>query len=125
MNASRPSTARKNTPRTEKARNATLDTGIKITYEGKEYVVRMGDLSALHAQALRKELGISFLGLLSALESDADIDLVAGVIWLAAIVRGDTISYAEVAAGMGYSSLDTLKVDRGVHAEDVDANPEG
>lgn len=123
--AARPPIARKHTPASEKKRNSMLDTGIQITYLGKVYSVRAGDLTAVDAQALRKELGVSFMGLIRALHDDPDIDLVAGVMWLSRRVKGDHIPYEMVAAELGYEALETMVLDNVTDAEEVGENPEG
>lgn len=102
-NSQRPSLQRKQTPRSEKARKGELEQGVSIKVDGKTYTVRTGDLTALDAQALRRELGLSFFGLMRALGSDPDIDLIAGIVWLSRRVNGEPmLEYAEVAGEMGY-----------------------
>lgn len=99
----RPSTARKVTNATERKRKAALNEGVSLTVDGVVHTVRTGDLSALDAQALRRECGYSFLGLIRELDKDADIDLIAAVVWLARRIKGEvTLSFAEVAADIGY-----------------------
>lgn len=120
----RPNLARKVTPATEKSRNSMLDLGVKITYEGVVYEVRAGDLNALDSQALRRELGLSFMGLITSLSTDPDIDLIAGVVWLGRRTGGErSLSYAEVAEKMGYDALDGLEVEEIKDAEKP--SPEG
>lgn len=120
----RPTLARKVTPASEKARTAPFDQGIKIAYEGKEYVVRSGDLNALDAQALRQQLGLSFIGLINGLGTDPDIDLIAGVVWMARRINGEPgLPYAAVASAMRYDALDGLDLERIEDAEEP--SPEG
>lgn len=120
----RPPLARKVTPASERARNAALDEGIRITYEGQVYQVQAGDLNALDSQALRRELGLSFMGLLNALGTDPDIDLLAGVVWLARRVNGEVgLAYAEIAGQMGYEALDGFDIERVTDA--AEPSPEG
>lgn len=121
----RPSLARKHTPKTEANRKAPYEEGVKITFEGVEYAVRAGDLTALDAQALRKELGVSFMGLMRGLNEDPDIDLIAGLIWLAKRLNGDILPYAMVAADIGYNAMEGLDIEQVSTPEQVDNNPEG
>lgn len=102
-NTTRPSLQRKTTPRSEKARKDAMEEGVSINVDGVDYTVRTGDLSALDAQALRKELGLSFIGLMKALQDDPDIDLIAGIVWLSRRVSGEPmLTYSEVAKDIGY-----------------------
>jgi len=121
----RPPLARKHTPATEAKRNAVLDEGVRIVFEGETYEVRAGDLNAIDVRDLRKELGLSFMGLMRGLHEDADIDLLVGLIWLARRVRGENLPYAAVAAEIGYLAMDGIEVDQIQKAEEVDNDPEG
>lgn len=123
--ANRPSTARKHTRTTEQNRSDALDQGAKITVDGEEYVVRAGDLSALDSRALRKEVGVSFIQLIDELTTNADIDSIAAIMWLARRIKGEaTLRYETVAAEVGYDVLDTIKFAE-PGAEDASTDPEG
>lgn len=121
----RPSLARKHTPKTEANRKSPMDDGVRIQYEGETYEVRAGDLSALDVRELRKELGLSFQGLMKALYEDSDMDLIVGLIWLAKRVRGEHIPYAVVANEIGYNELDEIQVAQISTEEKAGDNPEG
>lgn len=125
----RPSLARKHTPRTEAKRTAAHEQGIRVTYDGQEYVVRSGDLNAMDARDLRKELGLSFMGLRRGLAEDPDLDLIAALIWLARRVDGERgLPYAAVALEMGYDdAADDLEIELVTDAEpeNVSDSPEG
>jgi hypothetical protein len=124
-NSKRPSLQRKVTPRSEKARKEALDTGVKLSVNGKSYTVRAGDLSALDTRALRRELGLSFMGLMDALEQDPDIDLLAGLVWLARRTDGEiALTYDEVATELDYAA-DYDVVQAGAEVEDGSTDPEG
>ena len=102
-NAKRPTAQRRHTRATDQARDAELDQGLSITVDGRTHTVRMGDLTALDAQALRRECGYSFMGLMRAFEADPDVDLVAAVVWLARRLEGERLlAYTEVASEIGY-----------------------
>lgn len=123
--AKRPSAARQRTRTTEAKRDDALDQGAKITVDGSEYVVRAGDLSALDSRALRKEVGVSFIQLINELQSDADIDSIAAIMWLARRIKGEvTLRYDEVAAEVGYDVLETIEFSE-PGAEDATEDPEG
>lgn len=103
-NTRRPSTARKPPTKAVQAeKDEALEEGLTITVDGTAYTVRTGDLSALDTRALRKELGMSFVGLLDAFRKDPDIDLIAGVMWLSRRAKGEfSLTYDEVAGDLGY-----------------------
>lgn len=101
-----------------------LDVGLSISFDGKSYTVRAGDLTAWDTRELRKQVGYSFHGLLAAFTEDPDIDLIAALVWLSKRVDGDRLTkYETVAEDIGYGVFDTLDVaDAG--QEDVDGDPE-
>lgn len=117
----RPTTARKVTRKTEEKRDAALDEGLRLTIDGQEYVVRAGDLTALDSRELRRQVGMSFTGLMSAFQSDPDIDLIAAVVWLARRIKGEVVTYEAVAGDMGYDVLDTIEFAE-ADAEEADAS---
>lgn len=121
----RPPLARKHTPQTEAKRNAALDQGLRVTFQGQLYEVREGDLTAMHVRDLRKELGVSWMGLMKGLMEDPDLDLIVGLIWLSRRVQGEGIPYAAVASEIGYLAAEGLVFEQLTEPEQVDDNPEG
>ena len=119
-NAKRPALDRKHTRKTEEKRNEALDLGLTIKVDGAEYTVRQGDLTSLDTMALRRETGFSFRALLSAFESDPDVDLVAALVWLSRRIDGERmLSFADVASEIGYD----VEIDL-VDAGEEDSDPE-
>ena len=103
-NTRRPTLQRQHTRASEKKRNDELDLGLTINVNGQEYTVRQGDLTAMDTSALRREVGLSFRGLLEQFTKDPDIDLVAAFVWLARRVDGELLlSFEQVASEMDYS----------------------
>jgi hypothetical protein len=112
----RPSHTRKVTKATEKKRIEGLDEGVTLTVDGKSYTVRAGDLTGLDVAALRREVGMSFAGIMTAMGRDPDVDLVAALIWLSRRIDGETtLAFDEVAADIGYD----------LELEVAQAEPEG
>lgn len=111
-NARRPSTARKPPTKAMLAeRDAALEEGISLSVDGTVHTVRMGDLSAMDTLALRKEVGMSFMGLMDAFRKDPDIDLIAALVWLSRRAAGEaSLSYEAVASELGYD-LDVEMVE--------------
>ncbi|HEY9391367.1 MAG TPA: hypothetical protein VIR27_16580 [Mycobacteriales bacterium] len=85
-------------------RRSAIGAGVRVTLDGVAYTLHMGELSAMDASALRRETGMSVAGLLSAIQSDPDIDILAAVVWLARRQDGDRVTFDEVASGIGYDS---------------------
>ena len=78
-----------------------------VTIGGVAYKAAAKDLTAVDVREIRKQLGYSFFGLLRELETDSDIDLIAGVVWISRRINGERdLDYAEVAAGISYDDLD-------------------
>lgn len=122
--SSRPSLQRVQTRKTVEKQQSMMDVGVTLSFDEESYTVRAGDLSALDTRELRKQVGYSFNGLLQAFATDPDIDLVAGIVWLAKRIAGDKVTpYEEVAAGIDYSVFDSLDVVD-PNAEQVDGDPE-
>lgn len=123
MSNTRPSLNRKVTPKSEKARKEALESGVTLKIDGTQYTVRAGDLTALDARALRRELGLSFLGLMGALETDPDIDLIAGLMWLSRRVNGETtLAYDEVASDLDYAA--DYDIVKAADEQEADPDPE-
>ena len=117
-NTQRPSLNRTTNSKTvTKNRNAALDEGVTIVVDGRKYTVTAGELTGLDVMALRKEVGMSFQGLIGALQTDADVDLIAALMWLARRLEGETtLAYADVAAQVGYDveiEIDEPEADTG------------
>lgn len=102
----RPSLARRVTPKDRQKRaEAVAGEGVAITVDGVKYVVREGDLSAADVAAMRREVGLSFMGVLKAAKADPDVDIIAAVVWLARRVEGERdLTFVEVAETIGYDS---------------------
>lgn len=110
MTESRPPLQRKHTRKTEDNRKAALEEGVKISYDGEEYVVKAGDISSQAARRFRREVGTSVRGVMEELGTDPDIDSVAALVWLARLLRGEDIELDDVA--MTYDDLDRIEVEK-------------
>lgn len=77
---------------------------ITVLVDGETYTLHPGELSALDSAALRRETGMSVRLLLEAAGKDPDLDVVAAIVWLARRQRGDSVSFDEVAAAIGYDT---------------------
>lgn len=114
----RPSLTKKSTRSSRENEDSYLDTGVEFFIDGKHYKITVGDLSALDARELRRQVGLTFHQILREVFSDdGDLDMIAAVIWLARYVNGDErdLTYAEVAGDLGYDVLE--KIREGAAAE--------
>ena len=104
MTDSRPSMARRVTPRDRQRKHSELaGPSLAITVDGVTYAIREGDLSASDVSALRREIGMSFRAVLKAATTDPDIDVIAAIVWLARRAEGENLlSFSEVADEIGY-----------------------
>lgn len=119
--AKRPNLNRKVTTKSEAKREDGLNQGLSISVDGRKYTVRAGDITGLDSAALRRETGMSFMGLMKAMQTDPDVDLIAALMWLSRRIEGEKLlTYEEVAAEVGYD-VDIDLAD----AEPEDADPEG
>jgi len=121
--AKRPNLNRKVTPKSEAKRDEALNQGLSLTVDGRVYTVRAGDLTGMDAAALRREVGMSFMGLMKAMQSDPDVDLIAALMWLSRRIEGEKLlSYEEVAQEVGYDvDIDLVDAEEPEEA----ADPEG
>lgn len=80
-------------------------TEITIVVDQQRYVLRANEISALDAMALRNETGISVRALLQSAQDDPDIDVIAGLVWLARRQAGETkLTFATVAEHLTYDA---------------------
>jgi hypothetical protein len=99
--------------------------GMQIEFDGQTYVVRQSDMTGQDARALRQEVGMSFAGLLTQMQADPDIDLIAAFIWLARRIKGDVITYDAILDSIGYESdIDVKLEDKRTAAAVEDDSPE-
>lgn len=104
-NTQRPSLAPKHTTKTEKKREEANDEGVAVIVDGTRYVVREADMTSLDASALRREVGLSWIGLVQALAASPDIDLVAALVWLARRQAGEQmLPFTAVASQINYDT---------------------
>lgn len=105
-NPARPPLKKSRTRKTEENRRSDLEKGVRITIDGETYEVRAGDLTGLHTARLRREAGWSFSRLIELMDTDPDLDVIGAVVWLARLVRGESIALDTVLAGLGYGSIE-------------------
>ena len=92
----RPSTVRKVTRASEEKREAVLDSGLRITIDGKHYDVRLGDVTPNLARELRVSIGMGPLQLINATGIAPDVDLLSAFVWLARRIRGEFVRIEDV-----------------------------
>jgi hypothetical protein len=126
MATTRATPVRKQTRKADEKTQSVMDTGVSLTLDGVDYTVRMGDLTGLDARELRRQVGMSFPQVLTALTGEgADLDMVAAVIWLARFsTKGEkNVTYEEVAASLGYDVFERIEINEST-AEEAGEDPE-
>jgi hypothetical protein len=73
-----------------------LSQGYRLTIDGEVHEAQLGDVTPAIARELRRATGFGFLGLMRALATDADVDLVSAAVWVARRVAGDPVAFEEV-----------------------------
>lgn len=73
-----------------------LSQGYRLTIDGQSYEAQLGDVTPAIARDLRRATGFGFLGLMRAMSTDADVDLVSAAVWVARRVAGDQVPFEEV-----------------------------
>lgn len=89
---------------------------LAITVDGTTYTVRMADLSAIDAKEFRAAVGVSLAQAMH--EGSTDLDVIAGLVWLARRKRERGLAYVKVAKDINYDSdIDVTEAD-GTEADD-------
>jgi hypothetical protein len=96
------------------------DAALAITVDGTTHTIRMGNLTAIDAKDFRAAVGVSLTQAMS--EGSTDLDVVAGLVWLARRKRERGLPYAKVAAAMNYETqMDVVEPgDEGDETDDAD-----
>lgn len=80
------------------------EAAIEIVAAGAKYQIRMSDLTAADAGLFRKTLGIPLSAAFQ--EGNADIDVIAGLVWLVRRRANPTLAYASVAETLNYGNIE-------------------
>lgn len=104
-NTQRPSIQRKHTRKTDANRTAALDAGMVVTVDGEKYEVRVGDVTPAIAREVRRNFGMGVQSLLREMARDPDLDVLAGFMWIARLIRGEQVDLEEVEENLDYSAL--------------------
>lgn len=104
-NTQRPSLQKKHTRKTEEARQAGLDAGLRIVIGDEPYEVRLGDISPSLARDVRREFQMGPQKFLATMAADPDVDLLAGFMWIARRIRGEYVDLETVMDSVGYQTL--------------------
>lgn len=71
----------------------------KVTLDGEDHYLRMGEVTAIDTGELRRQTGFGLRHLGYALLADPDIDIVAAVVWLCRRQAGERALALETVAG--------------------------
>lgn len=121
--SNRPAIGGQVTRKTEEKRKAALDEGLRLVIDGEAFEVRMGDVTSKIARELRRETGHGVYGLIEAVASQPDVDLVAEFVWLARRLRGEVVELDDVEVTYADLLGDDFEVDT-AGAVEGDEGPE-
>lgn len=82
--------------------SAKADNAVAITVDGERYLIRLSDLTAIDAGDFRRAVGTSLVSVMS--EGSADLDVIAGLVWLARRKRERGLKYEDVARRLTYDT---------------------
>lgn len=86
-------------------RQAIKSMAVSVVIDGETYSARFADVDPLTAAECRKVLGFSVRQLFQYCAEDPDLDVVAGLIWIARRQRGEKkVTYAECSEGLSWLS---------------------
>ena len=88
-----------------------LSQGYRLTIEGETFEAQLGDVTPAIARELRKHTGFGFLGLMRAMSTDADVDLVSAAVWVARRVAGEVVHLNDVEVGYAAMLADGFGVE--------------
>lgn len=74
---------------------------VRVTVDGTDYDLDFSDLTGIDAKDFRREVGIPLAAVLAETQ-DPDIDVIAGLVWLARRKTQPSLTYTEVAAGINF-----------------------
>lgn len=85
---------------------------VRVSCDGTTYDIDFTDLTAIDAKDFRREVGIPLMSVLSNQEQP-DLDVIAGLIWLARRKGEPTLTFTEVATAINWSSdVDLLETQQ-------------
>jgi hypothetical protein len=88
---------------------------VTITLGEDTYVVRLGEITPALARSLRDTLGYSARKLVELIGTDPDIDVLAGIVWLARLQRGESkVTYDEVASKLTWVDMSQVDIGSGL-----------
>lgn len=101
---SRPTTARKVTPKSEKNRTEALDQTFGIRVDGEEYLLVPADMTGLVEMRIRRETGMGVAELIEKIQKSPGVDLLGMFMWASRIASGAAADLEEVLASVNFAS---------------------
>jgi hypothetical protein len=97
----------------------TESAALAITADGTTHTVRLAQLTAIDAKEFRAAVGVSLVEAMTG--GSVDLDVIAGLVWLARRKRERGLAYAKVARELNYGSdLDVTEL-----TTEAEADPSG
>lgn len=83
---------------------------MQLTLDGETWTLDFGELTGVDAKEFRKAVGVPLASVLADKEG-FDLDVAAGLIWLARRLKEPTLSYADVAKAINFLSAFDVDID--------------
>jgi hypothetical protein len=80
-----------------------LDLTLVVNEGDTSHKIRFGDFTALDARAFRAEMGMPLID--AFLRADADVDILAGLVWLHERRERPNLAFSDVAVRFNYGDL--------------------
>lgn len=97
---------------------------IVLTVDGTTVRLNILDVTARQGTAFRLATGRSVRSAFAALEDDADLDTLAGLLWLGRMQAGEKVAFVDVADSVTYRSEFEVDVEAPEVDEDGESDPE-
>lgn len=104
----------------QRQRQEAANASINFQLEGKVYTIRPAEVAASLAREYRKETGGSFRSDLALLQTDADLDTLQNLIWLARRQAGEHVTLDDI-DDFTYEQTSSLKFVDEEAEEDPDS----
>lgn len=110
------------TRRSQDEKQKALNQGLRVTFEGRVYEVRYGDVTPALARELRANTGMGWNQLMSMLMVDPDIDLMQSFLWLARRLQGERVQLDGV--DVSYEDVIDIVEEDGIEGLDGEGEPD-
>lgn len=102
--ANRPSTTRKRTPKTEKAREDALNEDFTIRIDDHSYTLVPADITGLIEMKVRRETGLSVMEIISKMQAAPGMDLIGMFMYACEVAAGRDANLEKILGSISFGS---------------------